>query len=80
MVLLASCGGPVKPESTDGHQLWFYSMDSDGMNLSSVKTTMAIAENEINQYWNGQKVSFNILQTKEESLGNEGYRLVFAKD
>ena len=80
MALLASCGGPAKPESTDGHQLWFYSMDSDGMNLSSVKTTMAIAENEINQYWNGQKVSFNILQTKEESLGNEGYRLVFAED
>ena len=45
MALLASCGGPVKPESTDGHQLWFYSMDNDGMNLSSVKTTMAIAEN-----------------------------------
>ena len=80
MVLLASCGGPVKPESTDGHQLWFYSMDSDGMNLSSVKTTMAIAENEINQYWNGQKVNFNLLQTKDESLGNEGYRLAFAKD
>ena len=76
LAMLASCG-PVKPESNDGHQLWFYSMDSDGMNLSPVKTTMAIAENEISQYWKGSEVSFDVLQTKDESLGSEGYRLVF---
>ena len=79
LAMLASCG-PVKPESNDGHQLWFYSMDSDGMNLSPVKTTMAIAENEISQYWKGSEVSFDVLQTKDESLGSEGYRLVFSGD
>ena len=77
---MASCQGPVKPESTDGHQLWFYSLDKDGMNLSAEKTTMAIAENEISQYWKGKKVSFNVLQIKDETLGSEGYRLVFRKD
>ena len=81
LALLASCQGPVKPESTDGHQLWFYSMDKDGMNLSAEKTTMAIANNEIQEYWNGkQAVKFNVLGTKDEALGNEGYRLVFSKE
>ena len=81
LTAMASCQGPVKPESTDGHQLWFYSMDKDGMNLSTEKTTMAIANNEIKEYWNGkQAVNFNVLGTKDEALGNEGYRLVFAKD
>ena len=81
LALLASCQGPVKPENTDGHQLWFYSMDKDGMNLSPEKTTMAIAANEIQEYWKGsQAVSFNVLETKDETLGSEGYRLVFGKD
>lgn len=79
--LMASCCGPEKPEDTDGHQLWFYSMDRDGMNLSPEKTTMAIAANEIDEYWKGgQKVSFNVLESKDESLGSEGYRLTFGKD
>ena len=78
---LAACQGPVTPESTDGHQLWFYSMDQDGMNLSSEKTTMAIAGNEIQQYWNGsQAVSFNVLEAQDETLGSEGYRLTFDKE
>ena len=76
-----SCQSPAVPESTDGHQLWFYSMDKDGMNLSAEKTTKAIYENEIQQYWNGgQTVSFNVLDSKDETLGSEGYRLVFGKD
>ena len=77
---LAACQGQVTPESTDGHQLWFYSMDQDGMNLSAEKTTMAIAENEIQQYWNGsQTVSFNVLEAQDETLGSEGYKLTFDK-
>ena len=81
LAMLASCQGPVKPENTDGHQLWFYSMDKDGMNLSPEKTTMAIAANEIQEYWKGsQAVSFNVLEAKDETLGSEGYRLVFGKD
>ena len=79
--MLAACQGPVKPENTDGHQLWFYSMDKDGMNLSAEKTTMAIANNEIQEYWNGkQTVALNVLEAKDETLGEEGYRLVFGND
>mgnify|MGYP002517607978 CR=1 FL=1 len=79
--LLASCCDTVKPECNDGHQLWFYSMDQDGMNFSEEKTTMAIAANEVREYWQGdQAVLFNVLDTKDDVLGPEGYRLVFGKD
>ena len=81
VALTASCCGPEKPADTDGHQLWFYSLDQDGMNLSPEKTTMAIAANEISEYWKeGREVSFNVLEAKEEGLGDEGYRLSFGKD
>jgi alpha-glucuronidase len=51
------------------------------MNLSEEKTTMAIAANEVREYWHGeQAVLFNVLDTKDEILGPEGYRLVFGKD
>ena len=79
--VLASCSDNVRPECNDGHQLWFYSMDQDGMNLSEEKTTMLIAANEIREYWKGeQSVLFNVLETKDDILGPEGYRLVFGKD
>ena len=44
VMFLASCQGPAVPESTDGHQLWFYSLDQDGMNLSPEKTTPSLAK------------------------------------
>ena len=79
--VLASCSNTVRPECNDGHQLWFYSRDQDGMNFSEEKTTMAIAANEVREYWQGnQEVLFNVLDTKDDVLGPEGYRLVFGKD
>ena len=81
VALAAACTSAVKPADNDGHQLWFYSMDQDGMNLSEEKTTMAIAANEVREYWHGeQAVLFNVLETKDDVLGPEGYRLVFGKD
>ena len=78
VALAAACTSAVKPADNDGHQLWFYSMDQDGMNLSSEKTTLAIAENEIREYWGGkQAVSFEVLDTEDDELGSEGYRIVF---
>ena len=65
---LAACQGPVTPESTDGHQLWFYSMDQDGMNLSSEKTTMAIAENEIQHISARLDENADAAQTQKKQL------------
>lgn len=41
-VALASCQPNTTVTDTDGHSLWFYSLDTDGMNLSPEKTTNCI--------------------------------------
>lgn len=76
---LASCQSNPTLTDTDGHNLWFHSLDESGMKLSSEKTTRGIAMHEINTYWKQkQSIKLNQLADTDESLGNEGYRLTFS--
>lgn len=78
---LLSCGGnKTVPVNTDGHNLWFNSLGEEQV-LSSTKTTMAILQNELNNYWKGsQVVNVKLLGQRNEDLGNEGYVIDYAAD
>lgn len=81
LVGMLSCGGnkPV-PVNTDGHNLWFNSLGEEQI-LSSTKSTMAILQNEINNYWQGsQIVKVKLLGQRNQDLGNEGYVIDYNAD
>lgn len=75
----ASCQPNPSVTDTDGHNLWFHSLDAKGMSLSPEKTTRGIAMHEINTYWKQeQAVELSQLTPTDDSLGKEGYRLTFS--
>ena len=81
LIGMLSCGGGNQvPVNTDGHNLWFNSLGEEQI-LSSSKSTMAILQNEINNYWQGsQIVKVKLLGQRNQDLGNEGYVIDYNAD
>ena len=80
MIFASSCCN-AELNDENGHNLWFHSLtDGEPQTLSDEKSTMAIADNEILNYWKGrQTVTSVICREPEASLGKEGYRIEFGK-
>lgn len=74
VVLCVSCKKSFSPVETDGHSLWFASLEAVQSPLTADLTTEELAQRNIDLYWkDGRKVTF--VQGTSEELGNEGFSL-----
>ena len=80
LMALASCSGNKKSSKidSDGHLLWFNSLQMEAPAEFGTKT-MQIAEQNIEKHWkSSQKVDLSLNSTANDTLGNEGFELAFA--
>lgn len=69
-----------KPANTNGHNLWFNSLNI-ATPLPFGATTMDIAKDNIEKYWKGAaKVGFTLYTEAKTELGNEGFEIVAQAD
>ena len=81
LMTLASCADNNKQNTTvgsDGHLLWFNSLQMEAPAQFGA-TTMQIAEENISKYWkSSSKVALTLNATANDELGKEGFELNFA--
>ena len=81
LMTLASCADNNKQNTTvgsDGHLLWFNSLQMEAPAQFGA-TTMQIAEENISKYWkSSKKVALTLNATANDELGKEGFELNFA--
>lgn len=75
---LASCSTNTKPADTDGHQLWFSSLQMTEPEHFGA-STLEIAQYNIDKFWKGDKrVTLTINDKNNEKLGNDGFTIDFS--
>ena len=80
LMAMASCSSNKKSSRTDsdGHLLWFNSLQMEAPAQFGA-TTMQIAEENISKYWkSSKKVALTLNAAANDELGKEGFELNFA--
>lgn len=77
-IVIAGCSSNSNTSPSDGHLLWFQSLQA--CKTAPFKaSTLQIAQSNISKYWKGDKsVTLSINEINNEKLGNDGFTIDFS--